>query len=164
MRVRLSCVVISSALLCATCGQSALSPASPLVPGTSATSAEAGPKAYDATGLWFGTFFVGDQQIGEGVHAFTQSPSGNLVAVGTEAPEDPERDHRTYSFKRIGSPNEALRMYRLTISGQGPNESCATELTGSAQLNTASDVIEGTVTGVIPNCATATVTFRWQRQ
>jgi hypothetical protein len=165
MRARLFAVLISAAAVGAACSQSPRSPLSPVsATSSSSTAVHAGPQAYDATGLWFGTFFVGEQQIGEGVHAFTQSPSGSLVAVGTEAPDDPERDHRTYTFKRVGSPHGAARTFRLTIAGQGPDEPCATDLSGHAQLNTGTDVIEGTATGVIPNCATATVTIKWVKQ
>lgn len=166
MRMRVLGVVVSAAALGAACSQSPRNPLSPMMPAASSanTAVHAGPQAYDATGFWFGTFFVGDQQIGEGVHAFTQSPSGSLVAVGTEAPNDPDRDHRTYTFKRVGSPHGAVRTFRLTIAGQAPDEPCATDLSGHAQLHTATNVIEATATGVIPNCATATVSIRWQKQ
>jgi len=164
-RLRSLTVLAAFLALCAACTANSPNPLSPAAAGPGFQSAAGGgPSSYDATGLWFGTFFVGTQQIGEGTHAFTQSPSGSMVAVGTEAPDDPERDHRVYTFKRIGSPNGTVRTFRLTIAGQGPDEPCATDLSGQAQLNTQTNMIEGTATGVIPNCATATVTIKWVRQ
>ena len=162
-RFTISGLVLAAAVAAAACSAEPSSPLTPGARGAASTSAGAGggPSSYDATGQWSGTFFVGTQQIGEGVHAFLQSPSGSMIAVGTEAPEDPERDWRVYSFKRIGSPNGTVRTFRLSIQGQRPGEPCATELVGEATLNTQTNVIEGTATGVIPNCATATVTIKW---
>lgn len=138
---------------------------SPLSPSVALSSLQAGagggPSSYDANGPWFGEFFLGTQRIGEGTHIFTQAPSGSLTAVGSEPPEDPERDWRTYAFKRIGSPNGTVRTYRLTITGQGPDEPCATDLSGHAQLNTLTNRIEGTATGRLPNCMEATISIVW---
>lgn len=153
------CLFVGSLAVASSCGD-ARSPLSPsLMPLQSA--AGGGPSSHDANGPWFGEFFLGEQRIGEGTHIFTQSPSGNLTAVGSEPPEDPERDWRTYAFKRIGSPNGTIRNYRLTITGQGPDEPCATDLTGHAQLNTLTNRIEGTATGTLPNCAVATISIVW---
>lgn len=153
--------VVLLLVLAAGCGD-ARSPLSPSVSLSSLHSAAGGgPSSHDANGPWFGEFFLGTQRIGEGTHIFTQSPSGSLTAVGSEPPEDPERDWRTYSFKRLGSPNVTLRNYRLTITGQGPAEPCATDLSGQAQLNTLTNRIEGTATGMLPNCMEATISIVW---
>lgn len=160
----LALFAVVGALAAGGCGD-ARTPLSPSVSQTSLQSAAGGgPSSYDANGPWFGEFFVGAQRIGEGTHIFTQSPSGNLTAVGSEPPDDPERDWRTYSFKRIGRPNGTVRNYRLTIAGQGPTEPCATDLSGHAQLNTLTNRIEGAATGVLPNCAEATISIRWLKQ
>ena len=144
-------------------GTNPLSPAAAPI-GSAGAAAKGGPASYDANGPWFGLFSLGAQVIGEGTHIFTQAQSGSLTAVGSEPIEDPEHDWRTYSFKRVGSPSGTVRDYRLTITGQGPTEACATDLSGTAQLNTETNRIEATATGVLPNCATATITIVWVKQ
>ena len=158
-------VLVIAAGVAAGCsnGTNPLSPAAAPF-GPAGTAAKGGPSSYDANGPWFGLFSLGNQVIGEGTHIFTQDPSGSLTAVGSEPIEDPERDWRIYSFKRVGSPGGTVRSYRLTITGQGPTETCATDLSGTAELNTETNRIEATAGGILPNCATAAMTIVWVKQ
>ena len=143
-------------------GRSPLSPSLTSLP----SSAGGGPSSYDATGRWFGQVFVeGSDRVGSGVHIFTQAPSGSLTAVGSEAPDDPERDHGIYTFKRLGSPNAPVRTFRfsLQMDAQG-GAPCGRDLSGTAELDTQTNTIVATGTGTLDDCAAATVTFRWVKQ
>ena len=159
-------VLVIAAAVTAGCsnGTHPLSPAAAPIGPAGETPPQGGPWSYDANGLWAGVISLGGQVIASGTHIFTQEPSGSLEAVGSEPPDDPERDARTYSFKRVGKPNGTVRSYRLTITGQGTGEPCATDLAGTAELNTETNRIEATATGVLPNCVTATITIVWVKQ
>ena len=154
-----------SALSGCTTAPNPLSPsASPV--GAIGATAQGGPSSYDANGRWFAEVFLeGEDRIGTGVHIFTQAPSGSLTAVGSEAPEDPERDHGIYSFKRIGSPNGAIRHYRFSLhmDAQGDNP-CGRDLSGTAQLDTSTNTITATSAGTIDNCAAVRISFKWVKQ
>lgn len=141
----------------------------PLAPASAGAAfhgaAGGGPSSYDASGRWFGLVFLGDQRIGEGVHIFTQEPSGSLTAVGSEAPDDPERDHGVYTFKRIGSPNGTIRTYRFSLHMDPQEEGvCGRELSGTAELDTSTNTLVATGSGIIDNCAEVTITFKWVKQ
>lgn len=155
------------AVFAAACSSGPSNPLAPTMTATASTStaAHAGHETYDASGIWFGLFFVDGQQIGEGFHRFTQDASGNLIAVGTEDPDDPEFDRSTYTFSRINGRFAPVGKYRLTIfAPAADDESCARDLSGRATLNSKTNAIEAEVTGTIDNCATVTVQVRWQKQ
>lgn len=164
MRARLFAVVISAAAFCAACSSG---PSSPLTPAGAAgsTAAHAGHERYDATGIWFGLIYLGEQRIGEGYHRFTQDARGNLVAVGTEDPDDPEFDPGTYTFKRINGRFAPVGKYRLTIfAPPGEGDSCPRDLSGKATLDSTANTIEAEVTGTIDDCAVLTLRFVWRKQ
>ena len=159
--------VVTAAALAAGCssGTNPLSPTSPSF-GSIRATAQGGPAGYDATGRWFGLVFIeGSERVGSGVHIFTQEPSGSLTAVGSEAPDDPERDHGIYTFKRIGSPNGTVRNFRFSLHMDAQQEgACGRDLSGTAQLDTQTNTIVATGTGTLDHCGAATVSFKWVKQ
>lgn len=160
-------LVILLAAAAAGCSGASTNPLAPARAGAALQGAAGGgPSSYDATGPWFGQVFLeGEGRIGEGVHLFSQEPSGSMMAVGSEAPDDPERDHGIYTFKRIGSPNGTIRNYRFSLhmDAQGDNP-CGRDLSGTAQLDTSTNTITAASTGTIDNCATVTINFIWVKQ